>query len=204
MKLAATVFDNMPGGTDPALQQELAERTAWALLGRVRDAERAGDREGIERVIAHAADNGVDDIAELWSHAHSRSLAGVLWRLYLVRAAIGSKLGFVTTLYRLAVDTELSVNPAVVGISDPATPEEIEHLADEILRGVFVGDFAAALERAAAYCRVIALGSALHAEERAEFNADEARDLTARGLRYSIFGDDFQAAATAWRQGQLD
>lgn len=50
-------------------------------------------------------------------------------------------------------------NHAVAGV-DPPGPDEVQRVADEILRGVFAGDFAVALERAAAFCHVVSSGRA--------------------------------------------
>ena len=46
------------------------------------------------------------------------------------------------------------------GVAEPPGPAEMQQLTDAILTGVFDGDLAIALERAAAFCRVVASGRA--------------------------------------------
>src|SRR5688500_7667966 len=53
-----------------------------------------------------------------------------------------------------------AVNHVVAGPAEPPGPQELRELTDAILRGVFEGDLAVALERAAAFCRVISSGRA--------------------------------------------
>jgi hypothetical protein len=48
----------------------------------------------------------------------------------------------------------------VAGVTDPPGPADVQHLADTVLRGIRVGDFADTLFRAAAFARVAAAGRA--------------------------------------------
>ena len=50
-------------------------------------------------------------------------------------------------------------NHVVAGI-EPPRPEDVRRVADDLMRGAFTGDFAVALERAAAFCHVTSAGSA--------------------------------------------
>ena len=47
----------------------------------------------------------------------------------------------------------------IAGAPVPAIPDELVAVIDTILRGAFTGDFAVALDRAAAFCRVQASGA---------------------------------------------
>ena len=86
MQLPNEVFDWFEGAEDPATTHYIARETSWALLDRVRSET---DPTVVERVLAHAQNEGVDDIAEMWANAHKHSLAGTLWRLYLLRKSGG-------------------------------------------------------------------------------------------------------------------
>ena len=68
------------------------------------------------------------------------------------------------------------VNHVVAGVAEPPGPAELRELTDAILRGVFDGDLAFALQRAAAFCRVVAAGRA----DRAD-TTDARRTATAGG-----------------------
>ncbi|WCD91544.1 DNA-directed RNA polymerase subunit beta [Microbacterium sp. nov. GSS16] len=195
-----TAFDNIVGEADPAEQSRVAHATASALLERARS-----DESGVitERLLAFAAENGIDEIAELWSHAPARSLPGALWRLYLLQIAIRSDAPLTALLYergRLELQT---ADAAIAGAPAPADPGELVDLVDAILRGVFRGDFSVALERAAAYCRVQASGATHTADDYEPTEPQRGSDLTRRALRLTTYAEDLAAAAAAWRRGTL-
>lgn len=195
-----TAFDNIVGEADPAEQSRVAHATASALLERARS-----DESGVitERLLAFAAENGIDEIAELWSHAPARSLPGALWRLYLLQIAIRSDAPLTALLYergRLELQT---ADAAIAGAPAPADPGELVDLVDAILRGVFRGDFSVALERAAAYCRVQASGATHTADDYEATEPQRGSDLTRRALRLTTYAEDLAAAAAAWRRGTL-
>lgn len=198
--LEAAHFDNFVGGVDPAAQQHLATQTAWALLNRVR---KAADPELVARVIEHAATHGVEEIAELWADARADTLAGVLWRLYLIRRAAQLLPQEIAAMFR-AGQSEHSVESVVAAVAEPTTAEAVVAFCDSVLRGVFKGDFAAALERAWAYCRVLAVGAAVLADSRELDSAVHAQQLTMRGARYLEIGEELLRAAKLWRFNRLD
>ncbi|HMC03278.1 MAG TPA: hypothetical protein VKI23_04075, partial [Cellulomonadaceae bacterium] len=82
MTPGALYFESVAGG--PALDEvrEIAERTATVL---VRGARADGDAALAERVLHLADTEGMETLAGLWSASTSDSLAGALWRLYVVR-----------------------------------------------------------------------------------------------------------------------
>ena len=67
-------------------------------------------------------------------------------------------------------------------------------VADAILRGVFAGDLALALERAAAFCHVVSSG-------RADISPGSRAVVTA--ARLQDMARDLAAAARLWRSGDL-
>ena len=81
-QLDQMMADNIAGGADPAQINEMSHASAAALLDRVHHTQ---DAALVERVLTLVDREGVDVIAELWSHAEPDSLPGILWRLYLLR-----------------------------------------------------------------------------------------------------------------------
>ncbi|QMU96042.1 DNA-directed RNA polymerase subunit beta [Microbacterium esteraromaticum] len=195
-----TAFDNIVGEADPAEQSRVAHATASALLERARS-----DESGVvtERLLAFASEHGIDEIAELWSHAPARSLPGALWRLYLLQIAIRSDAPLTALLYERGRVELHTADAAIAGAPAPADPGELVDLVDAILRGVFRGDFSVALERAAAYCRVQASGATHTADDYEQTEPERASDLTRRALRLSTYAEDLAASAASWRRGML-
>ena len=93
---------------------------------------------------------------------------------------------------------------AVAGIAEPPRPEEMQRVADQILAGVFEGDLAVALERASAFCSVVAAGRAELAHDRDAVDPGAASDLTRTAASMLTTGEDLRACAALWRVGELD
>jgi hypothetical protein len=92
----------------------------------------------------------------------------------------------------------------VAGVAEPPGPDEVRGLADEILTGVFSGDLAVALERAAAFAAVVAAGRAELAHDRDGTDPATAAALTASAAAMQRTGEDLVASATLWRTDALD
>ena len=182
-----SAFDNIVGAHDPAEETRVAHATASALLTRVREDESGAS---VERLIAFTSEHGIDEIAELWSKAPSRTLPGSLWRRYVLQLAIPG-------------DPRPAARAVVAGAPVPAGPDELVALIDTILRGAFRGDFAVALERAAAFCRVQASGATHTADDYEPTEPARASELTTRALRLSSYAQDLAASAALWRTGAL-
>ncbi|MFT4157636.1 MAG: DNA-directed RNA polymerase subunit beta [Microbacterium sp.] len=195
-----SAFDNIVGAHDPSAQTRIAHATASALLTRVR-ADDTG--ASAERLIAFTAEHGIDEIAELWSQAPARTLPGALWRLYLLQLAIHADSRTAALLYERGRVELPSADAAIAGAPVPASPGEIIALIDTILRGAFRGDFAVALDRAAAFCRVQASGATHTANDYESTEPARASDLTARALRLSSYAQDLSASSLLWRRGAL-
>jgi len=198
---AADSFDRRFASTDPAEVSRVAHATASALLSRVRDAPTDGV---IERLVGFTEAHGIDTIAELWSHSPARSLPGTLWRLYLLQLMIHDDPRSAALLYQRGRETLRSVDEVVAGAPSPAGPEELVSLADEILRGVFAGDFAVALERAASFCRVEASGATELADDYDRTEPERATTFTTRALRLTTYAEDLSMAAGLWRRDNLN
>src|SRR6478752_5295498 len=122
---------------DPTEQIHVAHETALALV--------------------HAI--GLSTLAELWSQRPARSLPGALWRLYVLREWVQRAPEEASREYAAGIRFT-GPNHAVAGAAEPPGPQEMSRVIDEVLRGVFEGDLAVALERAAAFCRVVSAGRA--------------------------------------------
>lgn len=176
--------------SDPVAQLHAAHESAAALL---RTGRAAADPAVTARLIALADEVGLDTLAQVWSMRPARSLPGVLWRLYLLREWVVTAPELAAREYAAGVRfTE--PNHVVAGV-DPPGPAEVRRVTDEILRGVFDGDFAVALERAAAFCQVVASG-------RADITEGSKAVLTAARLQEMAL--DLTAGARLWRTGKLE
>jgi hypothetical protein len=171
------------------------------LLNRVRE---GADPEIVERVVQLASGTGINDIAELWARESAHSLAGLLWRLYLLRRVAGTDPEATAELFRRGSGAAVTIDPIVAGAADPVTPAAITELCDAILRGVFTGELGDALDRAASYCRIMSLGAVDLADSRDEHSDEHAAKLTKRALRYSTFAHDLHTGANRWRDGKLE
>lgn len=175
--------------SDPIAALHAAHETAAVLLHTGRAAD---DPAVTERLLGLGEEIGLSTMAELWSSRPARTLPGVLWRLYLLREWVESDPDGVAREYAAGIRfTE--PNHAVAGV-DPPGPQEVRRVADQILRGLFVGDFAVALERAAAFCHVVSSG-------RADITHGSRAVIQAGRLQK--IADDLGASARLWRAGTL-
>lgn len=176
--------------SDPIAELHAAHETAAVLLHTGRAAD---DPAVTERLLALGDEIGLSTMADLWASRPARTLPGVLWRLYLLREWVAIDPMGAAREYSAGIRfTEPNHAVAVV---DPPGPDEIRGVADEILRGVFMGDFAVALERAAAFCHVVSSG-------RADITHG-ARAVVQAG-RLQTMAEDLAASARLWRAGTLE
>lgn len=200
-KFPNRIFEAFQGGEDPAKISRVAHETAQALLSRVRADP---DPAVVERLVAYTDENGIDAVAELWSRATPRSLPGALWRIYLLRMLIRQDPTGTSFLFQRGVEVASTIDPVVAGAAQPTGPDEIIVLADAILRGIYTGDFAVALDRAAAFCRVMSAGATSLADDADAAEPDRAAELTRRALRFAEMGGELTACARLWRTHSLD
>ncbi|PRY11844.1 hypothetical protein [Kineococcus rhizosphaerae] len=187
----------LSGGVDPSAVQEAAHAAASALVHGARSAQ---DAEVTRRVVRLAQDEGLEVIADLWADAPADSLAGALWRLYVLRTWVVRQPVAVSRLYSDG-RRHAPVLEVVAGVADPPGPEEVVAVVDAVLRGVAEGDFAVTLERAAAFCRVLAIGRAHHADSPVEEDAGTA--LTRSAARLVRTAEQLEHVAHRWRAGEL-
>jgi hypothetical protein len=194
-------FEAFRGGDDPAQLSKAAHESANALVARVR---KDPTPEIIDRLTAYTAQNGIDALAELWSRASPRSLPGALWRVYLLQFLIRQDSLNASFFFQRGYEVATTIDPVVAGAPEQASPSEIVVFADQILRGVFSGDFAVALERVAAFCRLSAAGAASVADDCDVTAPERSRELTVRALRFTEIAADLVACARLWRQDSLE
>ena len=194
-------FNAVEGGEDPAQTLRTARETAHALVNRMRDTDDPG---ALERLAAFTDESAVDAVAELWARSSPKSLAGALWRIYLLRVLIRQTPELTSSFYQRGTEVLRTIDSMVAGASAPTGPAEVQELADRILHGLFRGDFAVALERAAAFCRVTAAGATSFADDYEALNPERSTELTSRALRLTQTAEELTVEARLWRAGSLD
>jgi hypothetical protein len=193
-------FEVFAGGVDPSRVSEAAHMAAHALVHHGRDAD---DPDVTRRLVELADQQGLEAIAEMWAESPARSLPGALWRLYALRAATQQNPERIAAYFASGKDVA-QVSKVVAGVAEPPGAIEMTTMADTILSGAFEGDFDVALERFAAFCRVIALGQANHADDAELANSPRASKLTRNSQQLIKTAEDLEHAAASWRRGELD
>ena len=183
-------MEAVSGSVDPLQEIEAAHETAAVL---VRTGRAAQDPELTARLVALVEQAGLSTVAELWGGRPARSLPGALWRLYVLREWVRRDPAGASADY-LAGMRFTDVDHAVAGPADPPGPQEVQDVADAILTGVFDGELDVALERAAAFCRVVAAGRA---------DRSEGQESAQRAAQLLTTATDLSADAHLWRSGQL-
>jgi len=182
------VLDVMGEGVDPVADLHAAHESAAVLLGVGRERR---DPEVTNRLLAVVDEVGITTLADLWAARPARSLPGVLYRLYVLREWVRAEPDQAARQY--AAGTHFSEpNHAVAG-ADPTGPDAVRRVIDDILRGVFDGDFGLAMERAAAFARVVSAGR----------DNLITRDGHLSG-NLMVLADDLAASAKLWRAGALE
>src|SRR5919206_1386242 len=194
--LGPAALNTFVGGPDPAQRVEAAHATAEALVRHGRGADDAVTA----RLVALTDEYGIDEVALLWADRPADTLPGALWRLYALRAGIRRRPRDFARGYE-AGRWRAQVHDVVAGVAEPPGAQEVVAQADAVLAGAFTGDFAVALERAAAFCRVVSTGWALMADD--ELDADQARLRTRRAADLLRTGHQLEVAADRWRRGSL-
>lgn len=191
----AAHFETLPCEDDPTTRGEVADRCATLL---VRGAHDTDDEEVVARVVSLADSEGLETLADLWASSSPDSLAGCLWRLYLLRSWVHTDPAAAAAEFE-AGRHHTPVHEAVAGVVDPPGPDEVRQLADLVLRGVVRGDFADTLYRAAAFARVAAAGRAHIGASNAATPYDS--DLSAAKLL--TLAEQLEHAAKLEIDGQL-
>lgn len=190
-------FEAVEGDGGPAARAEAADRFATLL---VRGPRAEGEAATVERVVRLADSEGLDEIASLWASAPAQSLAGCLWRLYLLRSWVYADPAAAARQFDEG-RRHLPVHEVVAGVTDPPGPGDVRRLADAVLRGIRVGDFADTLFRAAAFTRVVAAGRAHSEPEDGPGGSTYRTDVSA--ARLLTMADQLEAAGRLELAGRL-
>ncbi|MFK5635608.1 MULTISPECIES: hypothetical protein [unclassified Ornithinimicrobium] len=188
-----SALEEAAGGYDPLELAEAAHRTAELVVGRGRHTD---DPAVTARLVGLVEELGLSTIAEMWADRPPRSLPGALWRLYLLHEWVRRTPQEVARLFSAGVG-HAEVYGAIVGVQQPPDPQALRRLTEAILTGIFTGDLAIALERASAFCQVMAVGLVEPGVE--DIPADQAQ----RAARMRDTADDLVACARLWRMGSL-
>jgi hypothetical protein len=188
-----TAFIDAAGGLIPSSRAEIAAATAAVLVQAGREPGDTAD----DRFVALADRVGIDTLAALWQDSDPVSLPGSLWAMYVLRQWFHVNGEEVRRLWQ-AGEHLAPADAVVAGMAEPGDVDSVRCVADAILNGVYRGDFAVALERAAAVFRVVAAGRRCLAtsDERGKIELD----LADRNDRVAA---DLTAAARQWRAGTL-
>lgn len=192
---------------DPALISQIAHETAAVI---VHTGRWEADPALAERLVAITDEVGLDTVADLWADRPAQSLPGALWRLYVLREWVRRDPAGAGADYAAGL-VYADVAAVVAGVANPPGPQELRDLTDAILRGVFLGDLAVALERAAAFCRVVAAGRASHdipvippAPDHTGPQRPEEGDVQGRSAASVLqTAVDLSACAGLWRRNEL-
>jgi hypothetical protein len=173
---------------------EIAQATAVAVVSAGRE---LGAQASAGRFVGLADEVGLETLAELWRDAEAGTLPWALWAVYLMRSWCRDQADEVSRLWRVGRGYA-PADEVVAGVADDGGPQEVADLADAVLAGAYRGDFAVALERAAAFFRVIAEG---RRESFAE--ASDAGAQLALADRNAWVADLLVVAADRCRRGEL-
>ncbi len=192
--------DELPGGYDPALRNDAAHTTAAAL---VHQGRANTDPEVVARLVSLVETEGLDVVAALWSDSPADTLPGALWRLYVLREWVRRDPETIADRYRLGV-AAAPVHDVVAGVADAPGPADVRAVADAVLSGVYTGDLAVALERAASFCQVLATGAAFDADHLDELDPSGAIRMTRGAASLVRTAEELSRAAALWRADRLE
>ncbi len=195
----ATV-DELPGELDPTLRDEIAHTTAHAL---VHHGRATADPQVVGRLVALVETEGLDVVAAMWADSAPDTLPGALWRLYVLREWVRRDPATVADRYRQGV-AAAPVHDVVAGVVDAPGPQDVRAVADAVLSGVYTGDLAVALERAAAFCQVLATGAAFDADHLDDVDPGAAHRQTRGAASLVRTAEELSHAAHLWRADRLE
>ncbi len=192
--------ESIEGGIDPAKRNEAAHESAAALI---RETRANVSPDVVERVLRLVDNEGLEDLAALWSGADPTSLPGALWRLYLLHTWVRRDTGTVKDRFERGRETAPGLT-YLAGFAEPPTIDGMRETIDQILRGAFTSDLSIALRRAAAIVMLTAYGTA-HAADSASVDPDQAAtDLTSHANRLLALGESLEAASRQAQLGNLE
>ncbi|WP_297587069.1 hypothetical protein [uncultured Mobiluncus sp.] len=195
-------LEYLEGEEDPALSSESAHTSARILVKSPNGEWSDPDPETKERLLKHMQDNGVDELAELWSRSPVNTLPGVLWRLLLIDQWVKRYPEGVNTRFKQGLNSpRLSDHLDIEGAHSLDFPVWKKQLG-QILGGSFVGNFADFLDTSQAVLRVLAASESVWMKENPQDVLANA--VTLRDNALLATADELLDAATMYREGRLD
>lgn len=162
------------------------------------------DENVLKRLTHYTDEHGLDTLTELWAQTSPESLPGVLYRVYLLRSMIMRTTGEMTALYELGRERLATTDQIVAGLDAPTNLREVEQFSEDVLRGVFHGDFHLSLNRAAAFCAIVAAGCLEHADRIDAEHPGTAAALTRRAGALTDMVQVFRRGAVLWARNVLN
>lgn len=197
--LFASTAEAIPGAPDPATSADLAHDSAQALLHGV---YRSADPQVVQRVVSLVQEEGLGDLATLWSSSPATTLPGALWRLYVLHTWVQRNGEDVVRRYREGSRTVPGLR-YLSGVAEPPDVDQVRRTMDDILRGAFTGDLSLALNRAGAVATLAAHGTAHLADREDVDEAAQARLMT-QAERLLSTGEALAAAGQQAEAGTLE
>ena len=150
------VFEAQAEDADPAELAAAGHRIAHLLVRGPHDDADAGL---VTRVLHLADEEGLGVIADLWAHTAPDTVAGALWRLYLLRTWVHGEPEQAAREFA-AGKAYAPVHEVLAGVVDPPGPDEVITLVDTVVSGIVGDDFDVTLDRAAAFAHIVGVGRA--------------------------------------------
>lgn len=173
------LFDSQADpAADPSEATAAGHRIANLLVRGARESEE--DHALVDRVLHLADEEGLGMIAELWSRAAADSLAGALWRLYVLRTWVHREPERAAREFALG-KAYAPVQEVLAGVVEPPGPQEVVALVDTVVRGIVGEHLDVTLDRAGAFAHIVGVGRA-QAEEGNPHSGARLVE-TARALR---------------------
>lgn len=199
-------FANTSNTVDFAERLELAHNTAWLLVSRMREqAEQLDDsqQEQFERLLEYINTRGITELTELWASIPKPSLPNLLARIDWFRNRVRKEPELHTLAFNEGVKYLDTIDPVVAGVAIPSSLEEFVGVFDQILGGIFLGDFESTLYRSSALLRITSRGLTELSDGSEHSSPERFRSMQQMSLRYLELADDLRQGAKLWREGEL-
>lgn len=204
------VLDSIDLHDDPVSRQEIAQKTALAIYfgARATEAQEPGEPASeaqkagavnLQKILELVENEGLDTLAQLWADCPPDTLAGVLWRLFALHEWARRDPQTLSERYRLGV-IQVPVQEVIAGLDRDNEPADLQRVLEAILSGAFTGDLCDALDRAAAFCKVLVAGILA---EPAEVNSTWHTHKSKSADALARTAEELRTAASLDRAGKL-
>lgn len=195
-------LEYLEGEEDPALSSESAHTSARILVKAPNGEWSDPDDETKTRLLNHLQENGVDELAELWSRSPATTLPGILWRLLLIDQWVRRFPEGVNTRFKQGLNSpHLSEYLDIEGAHSLDFPGWKKQL-ETVFWGQFDGNFADFLDESQAVLRVLAASEPIWM--KADSQDALANEITVRDNALLVTAEELLEAASLYREGRLD